>query len=120
MYDYNNHMRLCSIKKILLLPLALCIIFPAFFTETLVIAEFDHFCIAEENDCRTKTEKEDVVCQPCLNIEAAYNFLKTFRPVFVVSSSLMPTQFTIQTSEKYSCLNTYRLSPVELKIRFNT
>jgi ABC-type maltose transport system permease subunit len=110
-------MELCPKRKILILALSACIIFPVFFTGALAVAEMDHTCTAQEGGCR-KTKEEN--CSPCLQIEAARYFLKNLRPTLLVSSYTMPLLVSVHISEKYAALNFYSPSPVELKIRFNT
>jgi len=104
-------------RKIFLLVLAFCIAFPVFFTETMVIAEFDHDCTAEKENVCTK---EIPICRPCLKIEAAINFLKTLRPGVVFSPSVTPLPITLQTSEPHFRVTFYHISSVNMKVRFNT
>jgi len=98
-------------RKMLLLALAVCIVFPIFFTETLIVEELDHYCCVkeEENDCR-----------PCLRILAAECFLTTLRLTVIISPSPLLQSSLVQTPEKYSGFNFYHLSPIGLKVRFNT
>ena len=106
-------------RNILLLALAACVVFPVFFTETMTVVELDHECAAKEGNCR-KTPTEEEICQPCLRIEAAMHFLKNLKPALVVVSSAMPLLVSAHTPEHYSYVHFYFLSPVELKVRFNT
>ena len=110
-------MKFFLIRKVLLLILVLCVVFPVFFAETLNAANFDRECASEQEGCQTD---EDELCQPCKQIEAAKNFLKTFKPEFIVSSSMIPTLSLAQGSEKYSEFIMCANSPIELKVRFNT
>jgi len=96
--------------RIFLLILAICIIFPIFFTETLVVNEIEHECCTEE-------ETQD--CLPCLYFWAAINLLRNLKQE-VLSSSPVLFLSLVQIPENYFNFNSYYLSPLELKVRFNT
>ena len=104
--------------KILLFALAVCIVFPVFFTETLAVAKLDHDCIEKIDSCHVPEEEEN--CQPCLQIQAAEHFLKTLRLTIIFSSSPVSSLSFVQTSENLSYHIFCPLSPIELKVRFNT
>ena len=110
-------MVLCLRRKAFYLVLAICVIFPVFFTETMVAAEFDHDCVAQDGGCYI-AKKE--YCQPCLLIQAAKYFLKTFEPIIAVSCFSIPLIFSAQSSEHFIDTNYYPLSLIELKVRFNS
>jgi len=116
---YRVDMAVCSPKSILFLILAVCIVFPVFFTETLVLAELEHDCTTENENCRTTT-KEEEICHPCLQIEAALNFLKILKQADIVTSLTPYLTFPVKLTENNTGYNTFSLSPVELKVRFNT
>ena len=101
----------------MLLVIAVCIVFSVFFTETLVLVESDHDCISEKESCRI-TEEE--ICRPCLQIEAAKNFLKTLKPAGVTAYLTPDLMFPIRFTENNSGYNAYLLSLIEQKVRFNT
>ena len=101
--------------KAKLLVLSFCIIFPVFFTETLVIVEIEHSC------CSVVDEVEETQnCIPCERIAATLNLLRNLRETVNFSSSSMFILSLSNLPEKYSDLNLYCLTPVELKVRFNT
>jgi len=93
--------------KIMFLILAACIAVSVVFTEPLIAAGHDHDCMGED-------------CPICLQIEAAECFLKTLKlaeiSLFLTACSLLFVQF----HKKYACLIFCFLSPVTLKVRFNS
>jgi len=97
--------------RILLLALAACVAFPFFFTETLVVVEIEH-------DCCTKEETQE--CITCLHMLAAINLQLKLKIAALVSSSFEPLLFSIQINRDYNDLHIDYLSPVELKVRFNS
>jgi len=92
-------------KNLLLIPAA-CIAFSVVFAETLISAEHDHDCTGEG-------------CPVCLQIEAAKCFLKNLKlaviGLFFSICLLFPAQIRIK-----SAFFIPLLSPVALKVRFNT
>ena len=102
-------MTLCPKRTILLPALAFCVVFSIFSAETLNAANLDHDCIGEANDCRI-----------CLQIEAANCFLKTFGLAGIVLFFAARLMFPAQTPQKDTGFNFYPLSPIALKVRFNT
>ena len=111
-------MEICLKGKILLLALSFCIVFPFFFIETLAVTELDHDCIYKEDSCNEKKDKDN--CSPCQRIEAAENFVKNLKLTAIFSSTPMPLLSLVQIPKEYCGLNFYFLSPVDLKVRFNT
>jgi len=99
-------MDLCQKKKILLLILAACIFFTLVFTEALSANNHDHDCIGSE-------------CPVCPIIEAGHNFIKTLQFIGSLSIAAFLTFFA-HISKRYTGLNVYALSPVTLKVRFNS
>jgi hypothetical protein len=99
-------MELCLKRKIPLLVLAACIFFAAAFTEILSADTHDHDCIGPD-------------CSICLIIKAGQNFLKTLKftgfLLFAAFLTLLAHVF-----KRYIGLNAYPLSPVTLKVRFNS
>ena len=104
-------------RQLLFLALTLCIVFTVIFTQTIVFAEFDPGCIIEHEDCQT-TEEE--ICQPCLQIEIAKNFLKILRQSDINASHIPYSAFPSMFIENNSEFNSFLQSPVDLKVRFNT
>jgi hypothetical protein len=94
-------------RKILLLILAACIAFSVVFAETLTTGVHEHDCIGEG-------------CPVCLCIEAAECFLKTLKVtgtgLFLAACSVFPGQFHKNPAGSA----VYSLSPVLLKVRFNS
>jgi len=100
-------MELYRKRKILLLALAACIVFSVVSAETLIASEHDHDCTGEG-------------CPVCLQIEAAGCFLKTLKLTVI---GLLLIAFSIlfnKLQKKYACFNLYFISPIFLKVRFNT
>ena len=93
--------------KILILVLAACVAFPVVFTETVTVGSLDHDCT-------------DIECSPCLQIEAAEHFQKTFKQTgrFLLNAVnfVFLTQTFIKNTGFISCL----FSPIALKVRFNS
>ena len=96
-------MKLLLKRKIILLALALCLVMSVIFAETLITGSHDHDCIGTN-------------CPICLRIEIAKNIkLASLTLLFInclLSSALIP--------KIYTELCDYSLSPVMLKVRFNT
>jgi hypothetical protein len=87
--------------------MAVCVVFSVVFTETLIAEERDHDCIGEG-------------CPICIQIEAAKNFLKTFK---FASFSLLFAAFLALSAQKPPSFGKYfhfLLSSVALKVRFNS
>jgi len=99
-------MELSLKKKIPLIVLAVCIFFAVVFTET-ISADHDHDCIGTD-------------CPVCLLIEAGNNFLKTLKITGLLLFTAFLTYFTRVFINKYVWFNTCHLSPVTLKVRFNS
>ena len=96
-------MKLLSKRKIILLALALCLAMSVVFAETLITGSHDHDCTGTN-------------CPICLRIEMAKSLklasLTLFFITCLLSSALIPKICT--------GLYDYSLSPVMLKVRFNT
>jgi hypothetical protein len=92
--------------KALLLILAALIVFPVIFTIPLISTEIIHDCGAD--NCRT-----------CIKIEAAKSFLKTIKLVIVLLSVCFLLSFLASFLSKYSLINNYQTSLVEIKVRLN-
>ena len=93
--------------KIIFLSFAALIALSLVFTEALTAAEHDHDCIGEG-------------CPVCLLLEAAECFLNTFRlaaiGLFLAAYSVFPSRIRKDYVEFIPC----SLSPVSLKVRFNS
>jgi hypothetical protein len=99
-------MELCLNKKNLLLIPAACIAFSVVFTETLIAAEHDHDCTGEG-------------CSVCLQIETAKCFLKNLKLTVISLFFSICLLFSVQIRIKYVFFIPL-LSPVALKVRFNS
>jgi hypothetical protein len=99
-------MKLRSKSKILFFFLAVCIAFSVFFAETMIAAEYNHDC----------TEKD---CPVCLRIEAAQYFLKTLKFAGIGLFLAVFLAFSVQICKKPAHFTSF-LSPVTLKVRFNS
>ncbi|MDR1802932.1 MAG: hypothetical protein LBQ94_04940 [Treponema sp.] len=96
-------MELLSKKKIILLALALCLVISVVFTETLIPGSHDHDCMGTN-------------CLICLRIEMAKNLkLASIILLFVTCPAFSALIPKIDTG-----LYGYSISPVLLKVRFNT
>jgi hypothetical protein len=93
--------------KLPLFVLAVCVAFSVVFAETLIVGVNEHDCIGEG-------------CPVCLRIEAAECFLKTLKQagtgLFLAACSVFPGQFHKKSAGSAAC----SLSPVLLKVRFNS
>jgi len=97
------NMELALKRKIPLLFLAACVFFAVVLSETL--STRDHDCIGAD-------------CTICLLIKAVDNFLKTLKFTgFMFNVFLLLLACVIK---RFTGFNAYRLSPVALKVRFNT
>jgi hypothetical protein len=94
-------------RKILLLSLAACIAFSVVFTVDLTAASHDHICSGDD-------------CPVCLYIEMAHIFLKTIRLAVIGLFLALCLAFSVQNHKKYAGYAAYLLSPVTLKVRFNS
>jgi hypothetical protein len=99
-------MEFCLNKKNLLLIPAACIAFSVVFTETLISAEHDHDCTGEG-------------CPVCLQIEAAKCFLKNLKLAVIGLFFLFCLLFSVKINIKPAYFIP-SLSPVTLKVRFNS
>jgi hypothetical protein len=93
-------------KKILFLALAVCIAFSVVSAETLASVCLDHHCTGEK-------------CIPCLQIEAAKNFLKILKVLSIVLCFTVLLVIPVLNPQKYT-INPYLLTPIALKVRFNS
>ena len=104
-------------RTVLILLLSVCIVFPVFFTETLIVADLAHGC-ENEGNCTTTTEED--ICYPCLQMELAKNFLKIQRSASVIANPAFNLTFSTRFTENNAVSNYCSLSSVKLKVRFNT
>jgi len=93
-------------RKILFLALAICIAFSVVFTTNFVAVDIDHDCTGES-------------CPYCLLIEAGQNFLKTLKVIGFLLFTAFLTLFA-HIFKRYTGLSAFPLSPVILKVRFNS
>jgi hypothetical protein len=100
-------MGLCKKKEMLILVLAVCIGFSAFFSETTICSDHDHDCIGEG-------------CPICLQIETANNFLNTLKLASIYFFLAACFVFLTYTSKKSIGFYIYFLSLIGLKVRFNS
>jgi len=94
-------------RKTLFLVLAVCIAFSVVFTVTQTAAILDHECT--EHDCRQ-----------CRQIEAAKYFIKIIRLAIIGLFFAVFLTLPNQINKKYTVTAAYILSPVTLKVRFNS
>ena len=96
-------------RKNLLLVLAVCTVFSIVSAETLIAAEFDHDYECTEHSCHI-----------CLRIEIAKNFLKILKPASVVLLFASFLILSLEIFKNHAGPDTCPLSPVSLKVRFNS
>ena len=89
----------------LFLALAACMAFSVVFTGNLAAGDLDHDCIGEN-------------CPICLAIKAGQNFLKTLKFAGFLLFTVFLTLFA-HISKKH-IVNACPLSPITLKVRFNS
>jgi len=96
-------MKLISKRKIILLALALCLVISVAFAETLIVDSHDHDCTGTN-------------CLICLRIELAKSLKLAITTLFFITC----LAFSALIPKIYAGLYDYSLSPVMLKVRFNT
>jgi len=96
-------MKLISNRKIILLALALCLVISVVFTETLIAGSHDHDCTGTN-------------CPICLRIEMA----KSLKLISLTLLFITCPAFSVLIPRISAGLYDYSLSPVMLKVRFNT
>ena len=99
-------------NKFILLILAVCIAFPVVFAEAVISVNLEHDC------CNTTAADRE--CIPCLQIEASAGFLKALKMIGVYLFLAACLMFLFQVLIKYRGVVFYPLSPILLKVRFNT
>ena len=96
-------MKQISYRKIILLALALCLAVSVVFAETLIVGSHDHDCTGTN-------------CLICLRIELAKSLKLASITLFFINC----LAFSALIPKICAGLNDYSLSPVMLKVRFNT
>jgi len=100
-------MKLNTKKKILLLVLAVCVTFSILSAETLIAGEQDHKCTGK-------------CCPVCQRIEIVKCFLRIFNLAgFIVLFAAFHALFS-QAQHIYDEFSYYILTPIALKVRFNS
>jgi len=100
-------MKPCSTRKILFLLLTVCIAFSVLSAETLIASGHDHDCTGEG-------------CPVCAHIEAVLCFLKTFNLAGVFAFFAVCYVFLAQFPRTYNESFCSILTPIGLKVRFNS
>jgi hypothetical protein len=98
-----EEMKLLSKRKIMLLALALCLVMLVVFAETLITGSHDHDCTGTN-------------CLICLRIEMA----KSLKLISLTLLFISCLAFFALIPKICAGLYDYSLSPVMLKVRFNT
>jgi len=93
--------------KIFFLFLMICMVFLVISAETLIAGEYVHDCTGES-------------CPVCAHIEAVQCFLKTFKLAGVAVFFAAFHAFFAQSPRVYNEFPCYILSPIGLKVRFNS
>ena len=94
-------------KKILFLVLTICFVFLIAFSETIAAAEIHHDCRGEE-------------CSFCLQIKAALFFIKTLKIAGIALLFGFCLMFPNESPQKKAESFSFYVSPVMLKVRFNS
>ena len=94
-------------RKILLLALSLCIVFSVASAESQIAGDLNHHCT--ENSCL-----------PCLKVEMAKHFLKTFSLVIFVFLIIGCLVFHRGIVQEYPGQKSYLPSQIVLKVRLNS
>jgi hypothetical protein len=94
-------------RKILLLVLAACIVFSVVSAETLIADEHDHICTGHS-------------CHVCLQIEIVKCFLRTLNLAGFILLFVVFFPFFSKVQYIYNKFFYYMLTPVALKVRFNS
>ena len=98
-------------RKNLLLTVGICLVFSIIisivFAEILNARDLDHDCTAE-------------VCHICLKIEVVKNFLKNLKAAILIFFYSVYLLVFIQNLYKYSLCDAHPISPIALKVRFNS
>jgi len=98
-------------KKIVFLTLAVCIAFSVASTIVLAAQSFNHTC------CKNETSG----CLPCLQIEAAKSFIRALRLALFFMLFAVCLLFHALSPKTYTSNSIISsLSPIALKVRFNT
>jgi len=100
-------MKPCSRSTILFLILITCVVFSILSAETSIAGEHDHDCTGEG-------------CPVCAHIEAVQCFLKTFKLAVVFAFFAVCYAFFFRTLRMYNHFSCYVLTPIGLKVRFNS
>jgi len=100
-------MKLYSKRKILLLILAICIAFWVLSAESLIAREHDHICTGAG-------------CPVCLHIEAVKCLLRTFKLAGLFALFAVCYAFFARTSLIYDEFTRFILTPIGLKVRYNS
>jgi len=100
-------MELYRKRKILLFVLAVCIVLSTVSAETLISDGYDHECTGHN-------------CHVCLQIEIANCFLKTFNLAGFIFLFAAFLAFFAKVHYIYNEFFYYILTPVALKVRFNS
>jgi hypothetical protein len=93
--------------KIPLLVLAVCVAFSVLFAEILIAGNYDHDCIGEG-------------CPVCLHIEAVKCFIRTFKLAGLIAFFAACLAFFTQAVRINNEFAYYNLTPIGLKVRFNS
>jgi len=94
-------------RKILLLVIAVCIVFSVVSAETLIIGEHDHKCTGK-------------CCPVCMQIEIVKCFLRTLSLAGFIVFFTAFHEFFAKVIRIYYEFSYYVLTPIALKVRFNS
>jgi hypothetical protein len=93
--------------KMPILVLTVCIAFSVLSAETLIAGNYDHDCIGEN-------------CPVCLHIEAVKCFIRTFKLAGLIAFFAAYLAFFAQAVRINNEFAYYNLTPIVLKVRFNS
>jgi hypothetical protein len=103
-----------------LLAMAACIAFSVILTGTLTAGYLDHSHTEEKVHLIGPTAKTDPDCPICQKIERAEIFLNALKLASIILFFISCFVFIAQTQNAHKAYVAYLLSPVALKVRFNT
>jgi len=113
-------MKLQPSKPIFLLTIAACIAFSVILTGVLAVGCLDHDHSEKKIPLISSTAKTEPDCPICQKIERAEIFLNTLKLASIILFFISCFMFIVQTQNAHKSYEAFPLSPVALKVRFNT
>ena len=117
---FLRQMKLQSNMSILLLAMAACIAFSVILTGVLIAGCLDHDHSEGKIHLISSTAKTEPDCPICQKIEMAEIFLNALKLANIILFFISCFVFIVQSQNIHKTHEAYFLSPVALKVRFNT